>query len=158
MVTKTKAIPMDDDIYKKYEGDGVSTIDPYESAEQWGAPDGESSIELGDEGEKFAGGERVTESIENNVADLSVDLTSEPISQDRDDTKSYGTAPSTAEPTTSAERLNPGQQDTPEATKPEASDNAATGPTNAGTTTTPKRRGRPAKAATAPVAAEGDAK
>ena len=112
----SKAINMDDLEQKDYTGDGKSTVDIYDAPEQFGAPDGKPSFELGE----YAGAERVTESIQNNVADLSESMTSEPSGPGNDDTKSYGTAPSTPTPPTSAENLNPAQQDTPDTADPEA--------------------------------------
>lgn len=112
----TKAIKMEDPTPTEFEGDGKSTVDIYDAPEQLGPPDGKPSFEIGD----YAGADRVTESIQNNVADLSVSMTSEPSGQGNDDTKSFGTAPSAPVPTTSAENLNPAQQETPENADTEA--------------------------------------
>lgn len=92
------------------DGDGKSSIDIYETPEQFGQPDGKSSIELPDD---YIGVERVLESVENAAGDNTVVYTSEPThskldSADKQNVKSNVDKPVEAFPTGSVENLSDG--------------------------------------------------
>ena len=93
------------------DGDGKSSIDIYETPEQLGQPDGESSIELPDE---YIGVERVLESVENAAGDNTVVYTSEPThskldSAHKQNVKRNVDKPVEAFPTGSVENLSAGK-------------------------------------------------
>jgi hypothetical protein len=66
---------LDDVEAPDYSGDGESTVDAFESTPQLVNADGENTFGAPD----VAGGDRVTESVEEGVLDASAVLTSEPV-------------------------------------------------------------------------------
>lgn len=93
------------------DGDGKSSIDIYETPEQLGQPDGESSIELPSE---YIGVERVLESVENAAGDNTVIYTSEPThskldSANKQNVKRNVDKPVEPFPTGSVENLSAGK-------------------------------------------------